>query len=93
MGEAYIYVGHAYGQFENDKGEKQPYANMYVISPVSDYVSDDYQAFGYKAEKLKCVSPEVWNGLTPGEKVQLFFDAKKRVSLVTSVGSGIELEL
>ena len=89
MGEGYIFVGWAAGQFENDKGVMQPYANMYVISPVSDYVSDDYKAEGYKAEKLKCVSPEVWKDLEPGEKVQLFFDSKKRVALATSEGPGI----
>ena len=92
MGTEYIFTGWAAGQFENDKGEKQPYANIYVISPVSDYVSEDYKAEGFKAEKLKCASPAVWESLTPGEKVQLFFDSKGRVALATSTGSGIVLE-
>lgn len=89
MSEGYIFVGWAAGQFENDRGEKQAYANMYVISPVSDYVSEDYKANGYKAEKLKCVSSAVWDGLTPGERVQLFFDSRNRVALVTSDGPGV----
>ena len=40
-----------------------PYANMFVLSPVSSYEPDDYQAMGMKAEKKKCLSPEVWADL------------------------------
>lgn len=97
MGETYyIYVGCAEGQFEiqagKNKGEKQSYANMYVLTPVSDYTSEDYKAFGFKAEKLKCISPEIWKSLTIGEKVSLYFDDKKRVALATSLGEMISLE-
>lgn len=77
--QGYVFVGWAAGRFENDRGEMQPYFNMYVISPVSTYESDDYQASGMKAEKKKCVSAEVWKDLTPGDRVKLFFDDKKRV--------------
>lgn len=81
--EGYVFVGWAAGQFEADAAnggkEMKPYANMYVLSPVSTYQSDDYQAFGYKAEKKKCVSPAVWNDLEIGCKVRLFFDDKQRV--------------
>ena len=52
---------------------------MYVLSPVSTYQSEDYEASGYKAEKKKCLSEEVWKDLNPGDKVRLFFDDKKRV--------------
>ena len=31
----YKFQGWAKGQFENDKGEKQPYANIYVINKSS----------------------------------------------------------
>lgn len=94
MGEQkyYIYVGCAEGQFENDKHEKQPYFNMYVISPVSDYSSEDYRAKGFKAEKLKCLSPAVWKDLTVGELVTLYFTDKKAVALATSLGNMISLE-
>lgn len=75
----YVYVGHAVGNFDNDKGEKQPYYNMYVISPVSSFTSEDYSAVGFKAEKKKCVSADVFANLTIGDKVKLFFDDKQRV--------------
>ena len=75
----YVYVGHAIGNVVKDGGEKQPYYNMYVISPVSNYTSEDYAAVGMKADKKKCVSPDVFVGLTPGDKVKLFFDDKQRV--------------
>ena len=52
---------------------------MYVFSPVSTYESEDYKARGFKAEKKKCVSPQVFTGLEPGNKVRLFFDDKGRV--------------
>lgn len=80
--QGYVFVGWAAGQFENDKGEMQSYANMYVLSPVSSYQSEDYQAFGYKAEKKKCLSPDVWKDLDPGCKVRLFFDDKGKVVMV-----------
>ena len=75
----YVFLGWAAGQFEARDGKKQPYYNMFVFSPVSTYVSDDYEASGFKAEKKKCISPEVWDGLAPGDKVRLFFDDKGRV--------------
>ena len=98
MGEKhYIFVGCAEGRFEiqsgPDKGKKRDYANMYVISPASDYTSDDYQAKGFKAEKLSCMSPAVWADLEPGEKCTLFFNDRKQVTLATSLGNIISLEL
>ncbi len=81
----YVYVGHAEGRFdaETQSGtEKRDYYNMYVITPVSSYESEDYRASGFKAEKKKCIGPEVWNGLTVGDRVKLFFDDKKRVVMV-----------
>ena len=56
-----------------------PYANMFVLTPVSTYESEDYKAFGMKAEKKKCLSPEVWKDLEIGNRVKLFFDDKQRV--------------
>ena len=43
----YVYVGHAQGNFENDKGEKQSYFNIYVISPCSNYQSEDYMVLTF----------------------------------------------
>lgn len=83
--QGYVFVGSAQGRFdaETDGGtEKRPYYNMYVVSPVSTYESEDYQAYGFKAEKKKCVDPGVWKDLTPGDRVKLFFDDKKRVVMV-----------
>ena len=81
--QGYVYVGHAAGRFdaENEAGgtEKKDYFNMYVLSPVSSFTSDDYAASGFKAEKKKCISADVWHGLKPGDRVKLFFDDKKRV--------------
>ena len=77
--QGYVFVGWAAGQFENDKGEKTPYANMFVLSPVSTYESEDYKAYGMKAEKKKCLSSQVWEGLEIGSRVKLFFDDKQRV--------------
>lgn len=96
MGEKYyIYVGCAEGRFEiqngADKGKMRGYFNMFVISPVSDYKSDDYQATGFKAEKLSCLSADAWKNLTPGEKVTLYFTDKKQVALATSLGEIIDL--
>lgn len=76
----YVFVGCNSGFFTpQGKKEQVPFANMFVISPVSDYSSDDYEAFGFKAEKKKCIGPEVWEGLQIGDRVKLFFDDKNRV--------------
>ena len=78
----YVFIGWAAGQFEPENGNgKRPYYNMFVLSPVSTYSSEDYQAFGLKAEKKKCLSRDVWNGLAPGDRVKLFFDDKGRVQM------------
>lgn len=80
--DGYTYVGHAVGNFETDNGELQPFYNMFVVAPCSTYTSDNYSAFGYKAEKKKCISADIFDGLVPGDKVKLFFDDKKRVVMV-----------
>lgn len=88
--EGYVFVEWAAGRFDADlqdgRTEKKDYFNMYVISPVSSFKSEDYQAFGMKAEKKKCVSPDVWKDLTPGDRVKLFFDDKKRVVMAALDG-------
>ena len=75
----YVFLGWAKGQFEPEKGRKMPYYNMFVLSPVSSFQSEDYKAYGLKAEKKKCLSEKVWEGLEPGDKVRLFFDDKGRI--------------
>lgn len=75
----YVFLGWASGMFETDNGRKRSYYNMYVLSPVSGYSSEDYRASGFKAEKKKCVSDSVWEGFQPGDRVKLYFDDKGRV--------------
>ena len=75
----YVFLGWAKGQFEPEKGRKMPYYNMFVLSPVSSFQSEDYEAYGLKAEKKKCLSEKVWEGLEPGDKVRLFCDDKCRI--------------
>ena len=85
--QGYTYMGCAQGNMIDDKtGEKRPYYQMFVLSPVSTYKSEDYSAFGPKAEKKLCVSPDVWQGLEPGCQVKLFFDDKKRVVMAALDG-------
>lgn len=76
----YVFLGSAKGQFlPEGSTEKRPYYNMYVMSPVSTYQSEDYSASGFKAEKKKCLNEEVWSTFKPGDRVKLFFDDKQRV--------------
>lgn len=84
--QGYVFLGWASGMFEPRPGRRIPYYNMFVFSPVSTYESDDYKASGFKAEKKKCLTPDVWDGLTPGDKVRLFFDDKGRVITVALDG-------
>ena len=82
----YTFVGWAKGRFKRDDGEMQSYCNIYVISPVSTFESEDYKAFGLKAEKKACICPDRLDALNPGDKVQLFFDDKNRVAMVALEG-------
>ena len=75
----YVFLGWAQGRFEPEQGRKMPYYNMFVLSPVSSFQSEDYKAYGLKAEKKKCLSEKVWEGREPGDKVRLFFDDKGRI--------------
>lgn len=85
--EGYVFMGWAHGNMVNEKtGEKRPYCNMFVLHPVSTYRSDDYEAFGFKAEKKRCLSADVWKDLVPGDRVRLFFDDKNRVAMVALDG-------
>lgn len=78
--EGYVYVGNARGNIRDEEtGEKRAYHQMFVLSPVSTFISEDYEAHGYKAEKKKCLNADVWEGLNPGDRVKLFFDDKGRV--------------
>lgn len=88
--QGYVYLGSAQGMFEGRNGDKHPYYNMYVFSPVSNYESEDYQASGFKAEKKKCISASVWDGFHPGDQVRLFFDDKGRVILAALDGASAE---
>ena len=76
----FIYVGHAYGQFDPDgNGRMLPYHSMFVLSPLNDNPALNYHAVGMKAEKLRCSGPGVWEGLKPGDRVAIFFDRNGRV--------------
>ena len=77
--QGYVFVGCAEGRFQTDQGKMQDYANMYVLTPVSSWESEDYRASGMKADKKKCVSPAVWKDLVIGSKVNLYFDDRQRV--------------
>lgn len=77
--QGYVFLGGAQGTFEARDGRRVPFYNMFVLSPASTYTSEYYRAFGFKAEKKKCLNGEIMNGLNLGDKVKLFFDDKGRV--------------
>ena len=87
MGERYTIVGWSWGSFETKEGRQQPYANLYVTSPVNQNQSASFHAVGYKAEKLKCTGPDVWEKaeLVVGEDAILVFDRFGRVSYAEKV--------
>ena len=77
--QGYVFVGWAKGHFATQRGDKRTFYTLIVLSPASDFRSEDYQASGLKAEKKKCLSDRVWEGFEPGDRVRLFFDDKGRV--------------
>ena len=87
MGERYTIVGWSWGTFQTQDGRQMPYANLYVTSPVNQNQSDNYHAVGYKAEKLRCTSPQVWESaeLVVGQDAILVFDRNGRVTYAKNV--------
>ena len=82
----YTYCGHAYGNFTSDRtGEVISYCNIYVIWPITGPMNEDRQYQGYQADKLRCVSPDVVEGLAPEDKVVLYFDRRGRVTMAKVV--------
>ncbi len=80
--EGYTYMGEAHGNFKQN-GQKRPYHNLYVVSRCSSFKSDDYEGTGWKAEKKSCINADVLaQGFVPGDKIKLFFDDRKRVTMV-----------
>ena len=96
----YLVVGWAQGLMDTEEedanGKKvnvqRPYYQLFVLSPVSSYKSDTYQAAGLKAQKLRCASDAVWKNINPMEVCSLFFDEKKRVAMAVSTGEVVSLE-
>lgn len=87
--DGYVFLGAAQGRFApegGEVGEKRDYFQIFVISPVSSFSSEDYNAFGFKAEKKRCVSADVWKDLHIGDRVRLFFDDKNRVVMAALDG-------
>ena len=92
--DGYVFLGAAQGRFEaEDKGPSgttstvmKDYYQMFVVSPVSSFKSTDYQAFGFKAEKKKCISSEIWKELHIGDRVKLFFDDRERIVMAVLDG-------
>ncbi len=92
--DGYVFLGAAQGRFEAE--EKDPsgqtvkvmkdYYQMFVVSPVSSFSSENYSAFGFKAEKKSCASDDVWKDLHVGDRVKLFFDDRKKVVMAALDG-------
>ncbi len=79
----YTFVGAQYGRFKpQGETEERDFYNMFVISPFSS--GGNNSTVGVKAEKFRCLSADVWNGLKPGDKVIVNFDRFGRVQAVNS---------
>ena len=83
--EEKTFVGYGYGKFQNDRGEMQPYCNVFVLENFNGTESADYHFSGQKAAKYKCVSPDVWKDIKVGTRVRCFFDSRNRISYMVPV--------
>ena len=83
--EEKTFVGYGYGKFQNDRGEMQPYCNVFVLENFNGTENADYHFSGQKAAKYKCVSPDVWKDIKVGTRVGCFFDSRNRISYMVPV--------
>ena len=72
-------------------GSKRPRGHAGVLQCVhaGDFTgseSDDYHFGGQKAVKYRCLKPELFKDIAPGEVVRCFFDGKGRISYMVSAG-------
>ena len=82
--EGYTFVGAQYGRFTpQGESKERDYFNMFVISRFAS--GGNNHSVGVKAEKFRCVSPDVWIGLVPGDEVNISFDRFGRVQSVGKV--------
>lgn len=83
--EEKTFVGYGYGKFQNERGEMQPYCNVFVLENFNGTENADYHFSGQKAAKYKCVSPDVWKDIKVGTRVRCFFDSRNRISYMVPV--------
>ena len=83
----YLYVGCGYGTFQTQNGNGT-YCNIFVLSPISADPSKGRYGVGWRAEKLRCVSPDVFKGLETGDRIDLDFDRYERVKSVSLLEEG-----
>ena len=83
--EEKTFVGYGYGKFQNDRGEMQPYCNVFVLENFNGTENADYHFSGQKAAKYKCVSPDVWKDIKVGTRVRCFFDSRNWISYMVPV--------
>ena len=83
--EEKTFVGYGYGKFENDKGQMQPYCNVFMLENFNGIENADYRFGGQKAVKYRCVSPDVWKDIDIGTRVMCSFDSRQRVSYMSPV--------
>lgn len=83
--EEKTFVGYGYGKFQNDRGEMQPYCNVFVLENFNGTENADYHFSGQKAAKYKCASPDVWKDIKVGTRVRCFFDSRNRISYMVPV--------
>ncbi len=83
--KVYQFSGYMYGSFQTDNGEKVPYCNIFVVSPIEGQENDEYHFGGHRAEKFKATGPDVFKDIKVGDKVELYFNSRNRVCLVAPV--------
>lgn len=82
----YKFCGYDYGTFTaQDTGEVRKYCNIFCISHMEPR-SGAYCG-GWKAEKFKCSSENVFKGIEPMSDVNVWFDKYGRVSRIVPVES------
>ena len=79
--KVYIFTGFQYGKFTADStGELVPYCNIFCLSKIEGKETNDFRFGGYRAEKFKCVSADVFKDVEPQDKVVLYFNQYGRVT-------------
>ena len=82
----YQFCGYDYGTFTTREGDERKYCSIFCLSKMEPRQGSC--CGGYRAEKFRCASPDVFEGIEPQDSVMLAFNRYGSVIAIQPVDKG-----